>query len=253
MTRSRLVARTIPTRVGKTHGTGAASDLIARTIPTRVGKTLRAWPSAVLSADHPHTRGENWPCGYSSPRRTDHPHTRGENFIVVYIPPFLPDHPHTRGENERWSENSRAWFGPSPHAWGKLARSRRGIFEQRTIPTRVGKTFISKATKPPSPDHPHTRGENSTAPSMSIGSIGPSPHAWGKLAVGIVGAGKRRTIPTRVGKTILGRKEKRFRPDHPHTRGENDRVSMSYFVRSGPSPHAWGKPLESASGPSPHA
>ena len=72
----------------------------ARTIPTRVGKTMRRWSSRGNSADHPHAGGEN-----------------------------------RRNIRRRMTKH-----GPSPRGWGKQGLVSFDESEDRTIPTRVGKT-----------------------------------------------------------------------------------------------------------------
>src|SRR5208282_197795 len=51
--------------------------------------------------------------------------------------------------------------------------------------------------------HPHACGENSSAACCSGGRFGPSPRVWGKLIPSDRYCKKYRTIPTRVGKTVL--------------------------------------------------
>ncbi len=50
---------------------------------------------------------------------------------------------------------------------------------------------------------------------------GPSPHAWGKLALLCPSSISTRTIPTRAGKTLEWIVGLHNSTDHPHTRGEN--------------------------------
>ncbi len=76
------------------------AQILGRTIPTRVGRTLSAGVRVCRGADHPHAGGEN-------------PLTRRQHW-----------HPH----------------GPSPRGWGELNKCFRALKEQRTIPTRVGRT-----------------------------------------------------------------------------------------------------------------
>ena len=71
-------------------------------------------------------------------------------------------------------------------------------------------------------DHPHTRGENLHANADLETTLGPSPHAWGKLSGGDNHVTYKRTIPTRVGKTWPALLPKASLADHPHTRGENN-------------------------------
>ena len=94
----------------------------------------------------------------------------------------------------------------------------------------------------PTPDHPHTRGENAMSRFSICVRHGPSPHAWGKPDIMEPGLRDRRTIPTRVGKTVPSPMRPSIDTDHPHTRGENGSPSWKLAFLNGPSPHAWGKP-----------
>ena len=70
---------------------------------------------------------------------------------------------------------------------------------------------------------------------------GPSPHAWGKRKKNTADGLYCRTIPTRMGKTVLVDQVGTACADHPHTHGENVWGYRRQYSRSGPSPHAWGK------------
>ncbi len=50
--------------------------------------------------------------------------------------------------------------GPSPRAWGELAQVVAVRFDDRTIPTRVGRTIATPQPPVCITDHPHARGEN---------------------------------------------------------------------------------------------
>ena len=137
-------------------------DLI-RTIPTRVGRTV--WPASYHNTltDHPHAGGENivkdgvnedW--GGPSPRGW------GEHRLSVRgqatgrtIPTRVgrtaakelgwqevTDHPHAGGENEAAELLKLADSGPSPRGWGEPTRRSGSRPRGRTIPTRVGRTFV---------------------------------------------------------------------------------------------------------------
>ncbi len=112
--------------------------------------------------------------------------------------------------------------GPSPHPWGKRPHRQQRRGAVRTIPTPVGKTPAAEPPPAPPADHPHTRGENTSAVVRAMMEPGPSPHPWGK----------------RMGR-VLGHA---LSPDHPHTRGENGQGLKDGEASCGPSPHPWGKP-----------
>jgi len=139
------------------------------------------------------------------------------------------DHPHACGEN---FERSR-FYRP---LW-------------RTIPTRVGRTDYM----PPGvfqADHPHACEENAEFTGDFDPDTGPSPRVWGELCESVLQSCERRTMPTRVGKTILVNCTRSVTTDHPHACGEN--LSSGSFTSGagGPSPRVWGEPRHS---PTTHA
>ena len=158
------------------------------------------------------------------------------------------DHPHAGGENlparRRIHEAMR---GPSPRGWGEPARiSGRERHGTRTIPTRVGRTYLQPSASPSaSPGGPSPRGwgepqrwcpetrdsrtiptrvGRTAAPLSGLGSAcgGPSPRGWGEPRADVDSTGNSRTIPTRVGRTYHAMCKMRYiDADHPHAGGEN--------------------------------
>ncbi len=92
-----------------------------------------------------------------------------------------------------------------------------------------------------STDHPHARGENSSARRIRLPTCGPSPRAWGELPGYRFLTEGCRTIPTRVGRTASFSRQRECQSDHPHARGENSRAERPQLRRNGPSPRAWGE------------
>ena len=173
-----------------------------RTIPTRVGKTN---------------------CGTEGHSdSTDHPHAGGENAVYVVA---------------NYEAN-----GPSPRGWGKLERNNLRLFLNRTIPTRVGKTSPGALAAALPADHPHAGGENHPASKTFFRRCGPSPRGWGKPGCCRWSRAAARTIPTRVGKTLLEKVAANATTDHPHAGGENGIGLPSWPAPGGPSPRGWGKP-----------
>ena len=177
-----------------------------RTIPTRVGRTN--------------------PCGLQSPRQSDHPHAGGENEWAV--------------------DTANTTTGPSPRGWGEPANAVRRLPPGRTIPTRVGRTGFGFRRRRTRSDHPHAGGENSLTRAPACAVRGPSPRGWGELGDGGRGAGSRRTIPTRVGRTPDGGGRRCQFADHPHAGGENSAMRESRDLSRGPSPRGWGEPVQRA-------
>ena len=177
-----------------------SSTCSIRTIPTRVGSTCAVHENVV--------------------HVTDHPHAGGEHFAMKLA--------------------EMAKNGPSPRGWGAPRNANTMTADLRTIPTRVGSTnsaFMPNAT--PS-DHPHAGGEH---PGLATGwgiQLGPSPRGWGALYEWNWGKCSDRTIPTRVGSTIVVIPDGFAEADHPHAGGEHVcAVGATRFI-SGPSPRGWG-------------
>ncbi len=155
--------------------------ILARTIPTRVGKTSSGGAFCSGSADHPHAGGENCcrvsvsplgigpsPRGWGKQKRATTP-SRQTRTIPTRVGkttqksgPLRPasDHPHAGGENPGLWAPPPSDSGPSPRGWGKLSRRASCRVNARTIPTRVGKTRSRLGSAPSPADHPHAGGEN---------------------------------------------------------------------------------------------
>ncbi len=69
-------------------------------------------------------------------------------------------HPHTRGEHRSCATVMTLRPGSSPHAWGTPVDQLVNRVTQRFIPTRVGNTEYNVNAKGMVPVHPHTRGEH---------------------------------------------------------------------------------------------
>ncbi len=154
---------------------------VRRTIPTRVGRTPGSGSWRSLLPDHPHACGENeleFDCSSDhagpSPRVWGEPpmyesHVRGRRTIPTRVgrtragsecTHAMSDHPHACGENilSAWANSSFA--GPSPRVWGEQCFSVLGTVKLRTIPTRVGRTEAVTVVEMELSDHPHACGEN---------------------------------------------------------------------------------------------
>ena len=226
---------------GELSGVAAIID-VERTIPTRVGRTrLRSLGSSRWS-DHPHACGENglpetmilmW---YGpSPRVWGELRMQKSTLDAVRTIPtrvgrtpcsgklsaVSADHPHACGENSRCTASRNACNGPSPRVWGELVELVLLQPEQRTIPTRVGRTRESFPARQQQSDHPHACGENHVMRQQPAAPDGPSPRVWGEPSQPRRHHLSRRTIPTRVGRTPLCCTAATVSSDHPHACGEN--------------------------------
>src|SRR5271157_173996 len=152
-----------------------------RTIPTHVGRTTANSISDSPRSDHPHARGENFPC----------------HRLFQY------------------------GAGPSPRTWGEPIEMQPIRDSIRTIPTHVGRTASAPAQQIDCPDHPHARGENVAKVLVHAMRFGPSPRTWGERNLRDQYWQRARTIPTHVGRTGDPTVSRPAGPDHPHARGEN--------------------------------
>ena len=75
-------------------------------------------------------------------------------------------------------------------------------------------------------------------------STGPSPRAWGTLLTFNGVLHHFRSIPTCVGNTSRSAPPRPCSSVHPHVRGEHRSLSPSTPDHDGPSPRAWGTPVQ---------
>ena len=166
---------------------------------------------------------------------------RTRSKLRPHRPRKIADHPHAGGENKPSAASSRAPLGPSPRGWGERGLQRRRIPAERTIPTRVGRTRITAPANTSGTDHPHAGGENLAILAFFKERAGPSPRGWGERCGSEIQRFRRRTIPTRVGRTCLFRPTGTATTDHPHAGGENESPTRNTSSANGPSPRGWGE------------
>ena len=213
------------------------------------------------AAVHPHGRGEhvrkpppNDPAFGSSPRAWG-THTvlvassAGNRFIPTgvgntakgyVLPAQRAVHPHGRGEHTWITEAIICTGGSSPRAWGTPTNSPAMPSRRRFIPTGVGNTRPTCGRGRDATVHPHGRGEHETAWLGDCIEAGSSPRAWGTLDQQPRVMHPHRFIPTGVGNTNTHRARQRFRPVHPHGRGEHAMHRVAHGLLHGSSPRAWG-------------
>ena len=158
-------------------------------------------------------------------------------------PSSSPDHPHACGENAVGTLHHASPIGPSPRVWGEPDSEGSQLPFFRTIPTRVGRTLCFYLSYSCPSDHPHACGENWRLSPLSGTQCGPSPRVWGEQNKGASSNGFARTIPTRVGRTILPIIGTWGIADHPHACGENVCGVEQRPSVNGPSPRVWGERL----------
>ncbi len=153
----------------------------------------------------------------------------------------LADHPHAGGENRPHRRQATPRSGPSPRGWGEPLKNVDEFRENRTIPTRVGRTGRIAHAGVWQADHPHAGGENYRTPWNTTALLGPSPRGWGELLEAVIVILGTRTIPTRVGRTKSPAFRSAFTTDHPHAGGENRDGDAVCELDVGPSPRGWGE------------
>ena len=150
------------------------------------------------------------------------------------------DHPHAGGEHAVPPQTPRLSGGPSPRGWGARRRTTRWSTTARTIPTRVGSTLAMFQAQRAPTDHPHAGGEHAHSEPDIATLRGPSPRGWGAHPGPSEDGPAFRTIPTRVGSTIVVSGHRRHSADHPHAGGEHPGFVEEHHAASGPSPRGWG-------------
>ena len=109
-------------------------------------------------------------------------------------------------------------------------------------PTCVGKTASQCSTQSYSWKHPHVRGEDRAACTLSAHNQETPPRAWGRrTACGPTYTAPRNT-PTCVGKTLQRHAAIRVLEKHPHVRGEDLGKDEAPEVAAETPPRAWGRP-----------
>ncbi len=156
---------------------------------------------------------------------------------------FISVHPHACGENGIGEQIAQQLAGPSPRVWGKRPYGEVIGYLLRSIPTRVGKTIASRCGLTPQSVHPHACGENVLVAVGLANADGPSPRVWGKPQQISEAYSCTRSIPTRVGKTLVMFLCSRGASVHPHACGENAPDIENHPRGIGPSPRVWGKRL----------
>ena len=183
-----------------TRGGCHQSRLGKRFIPAYAGNARKRSARSRGRAVHPRIRGERpqlmtqWPplCGSS-------PHTRGTRRcglcrvrVVRFIPAYagnaacraarvgrLPVHPRIRGERPAKIDQTKNWFGSSPHTRGTPVISIRAGTPARFIPAYAGNASSACGQRSCSPVHPRIRGERSSKKTTPFMSAGSSPHTRG--------------------------------------------------------------------------
>src|SRR5690606_16925926 len=130
-----------------------------RSIPTCVGLTTGAALYHPGTPVHPHVRGAHVVRhGRAAETGRSIPTCVGLTLRASRASPSRAVHPHVRGAHWLRARGSRTVGGPSPRAWGSLARRARQVAKHRSIPTCVGLTRSSSDRPTLGTVHPHVRG-----------------------------------------------------------------------------------------------
>ena len=152
-------------------------------IPAHAGKTMTCFSGFTRTRDHPRSRGENFKREWKGQRiEGSSPLTRGKQHLCGVLRPrprIIPahagktshpgnspctrrDHPRSRGENTLPSCPPTPYAGSSPLTRGKHLRPVPRSPLPGIIPAHAGKTQPARPSPSSSPDHPRSRGENTS-------------------------------------------------------------------------------------------
>ena len=175
-------------------------DSPLRFTPTCVGTTREAEHISKGSPVHPHVRGDYNPsirCKF--PSLGSPPTCVGTTWGCSITWSAISVHPHVRGDYCGISSPRASALGSPPRAWGLRRQSTapapsarftptcvgttpipiKGYGASRFTPTCVGTTRSPLACPPPSPVHPHVRGDYDQLSAPRPPPAGSPPRAWG--------------------------------------------------------------------------
>src|SRR5208282_247446 len=140
-------SRTIPTRVGRTYCVLFAKHPSTDHPHTRGENIGTLCHHIINRGPSPHAWGEHRHPHLGRERNRTIPTRVGRTRWDRCAPSISADHPHTRGENVQPGRRREGEGGPSPHAWGELQTAYTNATATRTIPTRVGRTLNFKGLR----------------------------------------------------------------------------------------------------------
>ena len=118
-----------------------------------------------------------------------------------------------------------------PHEWGRLLSISSFPLVLGNTPTCVGKTREARLRDTSIWKHPHMRGEDCLLRAASAIARETPPHAWGRQeSFQAIRYGIRNT-PTCVGKTENVKRIHAKKQKHPHMRGEDTDILLTFSVR----------------------
>ena len=168
-------ARLIPAHAGKTSSppaTTTATSAHPRSRGENVSRTKQG--SSQL------TRGKRQGLGVRGANGGFIPAHAGKTWDNISSAVSSAAHPRSRGENGRLSSWSTRTVGSSPLTRGKRNRPSDHRRKRRLIPAHAGKTGASTSTTAWTPPHPRSRGENEARSGRGQPNSGSSPLTRGK-------------------------------------------------------------------------
>jgi len=132
-------------------------------------------------------------------------------------------------------------IGSPPRAWGQYRMESHQDTSDRFTPTGVGTISLRRQRRKFLAVHPHGRGDNSSAYSRRVLSIGSPPRAWGQYVLITHLRHPSRFTPTGVGTMKTAQMTTSALPVHPHGRGDNDGGPVQIRSLNGSPPRAWGQ------------
>ena len=233
---------TIPARAGETKSQRHTSSPVRDHPRSRGGNSGPAISTPSLSGPSPLARGKRPDLGPRVCQRGTIPARAGETYRRGWRCRGVWDHPRSRGGNSPNGFPLMLLTGPSPLARGKRVAVAQGLQRLGTIPARAGETGRKRLREQATPDHPRSRGGNSSVSGIAPERTGPSPLARGKRSTAGFPVSAVGTIPARAGETGTRRATSEPARDHPRSRGGNPSRTTLMMAVMGPSPLARGKP-----------
>ena len=190
--------------------------------PTHVGKTGSGHIHHCPAEKHPHARGEDrLDHGLAVPEMGNTPTHVGKTVLPVLMSQMPRKHPHARGEDESMYLMGTSLRETPPRTWGRLAKNRWGLPDERNTPTHVGKTYSHHLQRVCVRKHPHARGEDRNKTLNRGATLETPPRTWGRPCDKMSVLHWNGNTPTHVGKTLAISIGGSLQQKHPHARGED--------------------------------
>ena len=151
----------------------------------------------------------------------------GKTAIESSSSAIVGKHPHGRGEDLPALLAGNRFGETPPRAWGRPDGDEGVLGISGNTPTGVGKTPPFGLPYISGQKHPHGRGEDILAQSLSPAEVETPPRAWGRRVPRRYLSNHSGNTPTGVGKTPAPRRTVCIFWKHPHGRGEDVLVLLT--------------------------